>query len=318
MMELKRFFQIKNFLKITSVILFFSCASAKSRNPSEAVEVGPFIPIPELSSRLEKSNTKDASIQTLYIKLSEPIIDQPTTNLRVYYNQKEVEPFIWNDSNPKEYRAFLPVPYLYEKKYGVIEIRLTGNYKQQSTQSLKFSVSHQNYKSEKLRVNPAKVIPPEDAIDRIKREKDSITAIYKRVTPKRFWVGQFSNPIDSIVTSQFGNKRLFNGELKSYHSGLDLRAAVGKSVNASERGVVVLAKDLYYTGNSVIIDHGFGIFTLYAHLSEIEVKEDQYVEPGQVIGKAGATGRVSGPHLHWGATVLGVKVNPGELAKISH
>ena len=115
------------------------------------------------------------------------------------------------------------------------------------------------------------------------------------------------------ATSVFGTRRVFNGKPRDPHSGLDLRAASGTPVHSSGPGVVSLAQELYYSGNTVIVDHGGGLFTIYAHLSEIRVQEGDTAEAGDVLGLSGATGRVTGPHLHWGAKIGSVPFDPTAL-----
>jgi murein DD-endopeptidase MepM/ murein hydrolase activator NlpD len=115
--------------------------------------------------------------------------------------------------------------------------------------------------------------------------------------------GSFVRPVGGVPTSVFGTRRIFNGEPRSPHPGLDLRAASGTPVLSSGAGRVVLAQDLYYSGNTVIVDHGSGLFTIYAHLSATEVDEAQTVAAGDRLGLSGASGRVTGPHLHWGAKI---------------
>jgi murein DD-endopeptidase MepM/ murein hydrolase activator NlpD len=123
----------------------------------------------------------------------------------------------------------------------------------------------------------------------------------------------FVRPVPGEPTSRFGTRRLFNGEPRSPHPGIDLRAAAGATVAAAGGGRVVLADELYYSGNLVILDHGGGLFTLYAHLSRIDVREGQSVRRGERLGLAGATGRVTGPHLHWGAKVGDREFDPTAL-----
>jgi murein DD-endopeptidase MepM/ murein hydrolase activator NlpD len=124
------------------------------------------------------------------------------------------------------------------------------------------------------------------------------------------------SPIPGGVGSNFGKKRVFNGESRNPHNGADLRATTGTPIRSTNRGRVVLAKDLFFTGNTVIVDHGLGIYTLYAHLSRIQVEKDSIVDRGQVVGLAGATGRVTGPHLHWGARVQTARVDPFSLVNL--
>jgi len=111
----------------------------------------------------------------------------------------------------------------------------------------------------------------------------------------------------------FGARRIFNGEPRAPHAGSDLHAAPGTPVHATNRGRVVLAKNLFFTGNTVILDHGLGIDSLYAHLSRIDVKQGEIVRNGQVVGLSGATGRVTAPHLHWGMRVQNARVDPFSL-----
>src|SRR5207253_1114123 len=116
--------------------------------------------------------------------------------------------------------------------------------------------------------------------------------------------------------TNFGHRRIFNGQPRAPHAGADLRASTGTPIHATNRGRVVLAKNLFFTGNTVIIDHGLGIYTLYAHLSRIDVRVSQMVDEDEVLGLAGATGRVTGPHLHWGARIQGARVDPFSLLSI--
>src|SRR5512142_459333 len=135
-------------------------------------------------------------------------------------------------------------------------------------------------------------------VRRSARESREIDAIYRRVTTDVVPDQPFTVPIPGESGTNFGVRRVFNGEPRAPHSGADLKAATGTPVHATNRGRVVLAKNLFFTGNTVILDHGLGIYSLYAHLSRIEVRRGAIVSNGQVVGLAGATGRVTAPHLH--------------------
>jgi murein DD-endopeptidase MepM/ murein hydrolase activator NlpD len=117
-------------------------------------------------------------------------------------------------------------------------------------------------------------------------------------------------PLAARLTSPFGTRRLLNGKPKSPHGGVDFKAAIGVPVAAAAAGRVVLAEELYYSGRIVIIDHGLSIFSLYMHLSEIDCRVGDQVDAGQIIGKSGKSGRVTGPHLHWGVKIAGIFVDP--------
>lgn len=178
---------------------------------------------------------------------------------------------------------------------------------------LDFTIIDEPYPSEILSVDGAKVSPPPEVRKRIAEEKAEAEKIYATRTPLRYWKEPFVRPIDSIKTSEYGSKRTYNGTLKSYHGGVDFRAKTPLPILASNDGVVVLAKDRYYSGGTVIIDHGEGLYTCYFHFSQIDVKVGDKVSRGQNIGLSGATGRITGPHLHFGVMMYGVQSDPIDL-----
>jgi murein DD-endopeptidase MepM/ murein hydrolase activator NlpD len=159
-------------------------------------------------------------------------------------------------------------------------------------------------------------LSPEDQA-RADREAAETSAIYDTFTPQRYWSEPFEVPVHGAKDGRnFGHRRVFNGQPRAPHSGADLRAGTGTPIYAANRGRVVLAKSLFFSGNAVYIDHGYGLFTTYLHLSEIDVKVGDVVERGQQLGLAGATGRVTGPHLHWGVRLLDARVDPFSLVRI--
>lgn len=184
------------------------------------------------------------------------------------------------------------------------------------TQRTPFTVVAGDYRTDLLTVDPSKVSLNKKDLSRVKREKKEIARVWQAAHDERLWEGVFQLPIQSDVTSSFGNKRMFNDQLRSFHRGTDFRAPVGKPIMAANSGIVKLAKALFYSGEIVIIDHGTGIFSTYAHLSSIEVKPDQKIAKGQRIGLSGATGRVNGPHLHWGIKVNRTYVDPLQFVSV--
>ena len=120
-------------------------------------------------------------------------------------------------------------------------------------------------------------------------------------------------PVKGRITTEFGVRRVLNGKQRSPHSGVDIAAKVGTPVKASNGGKVLLAGSLYLSGNTVVVDHGWGMITLYAHLDRIAATKGQLVERGDTVGTVGMTGRATGPHLHFGAFIRGVKVDPLQL-----
>jgi len=173
------------------------------------------------------------------------------------------------------------------------------------------------FATERLQVGKEFVEPSPDQIQRANEERDKLRAIFDQVTPEKLWDGDFRVPLDGVTTGgNFGKRRVLNGQPGSPHSGVDFPALTGTPVHATQNGRVALAQELFFSGNTVVLDHGLGIYTLYGHLSEIEVKVGDELQSGQVLGKVGATGRVTGPHLHWGLTVERARVNPLQLVKL--
>jgi len=194
------------------------------------------------------------------------------------------------------------------------EIKLVNGLKS-GDETIVFKIVEGEYKKEKITVEGSKVTPPKDVLKRIEEEREEANKIYATANVGLKFDSKFILPMSSAVTSPFGTARVFNGTLKSYHGGTDFRAAVGSSVIAANDGVVVIAKDRYYAGGSVVIDHGEGIYTQYYHLSALNVKVGQGVKKGDIIALSGSSGRVSGPHLHFGVIVGGVQVNPINFVK---
>jgi murein DD-endopeptidase MepM/ murein hydrolase activator NlpD len=179
------------------------------------------------------------------------------------------------------------------------------------------TVRGQQYPTTELTVEERYVeLSPEDQA-RADREGAETNAIYDTLTLERYWTEPFHVPVQGATDGRnFGHRRVFNGQPRAPHSGADLRAKTGTPIYAANRGRVVLAKDLFYSGNAVFIDHGLGLYTTYLHLSGIDVAVGDMVERGQRLGTAGATGRVTGPHLHWGVRILDARVDPFSLVRL--
>jgi Peptidase family M23 len=170
------------------------------------------------------------------------------------------------------------------------------------------------FPTEHLKVAPNFVEPNPEQAAKAAEDQKKLRALYATVTPEKLWTGAFRIPLDGVKTGgNFGKRRVLNGKSNSPHSGVDLPSPTGTPVHAAQSGHVVLAEELYFAGNTVIIDHGFGVYTLYGHFSEIDAKVGDEVKVGDVIGKVGATGRVTGPHLHWGLEVDRARVNAMEI-----
>jgi hypothetical protein len=155
------------------------------------------------------------------------------------------------------------------------------------------------------------VNPPPAIAARIEHEQGEVATARERDDPREDFDTDFAWPLTGRISGVFGSQRIYNGTPKSPHSGLDVAAAQGVPVLAPAAGVISFARpDLYLTGGTILIDHGHGLSSSFLHLSKLEVKLGQRVEKGQVIGLVGATGRATGPHMHWGLNWFGVRLDP--------
>ena len=225
---------------------------------------------------------------------------------------------LWSENASENQRKGLLAVDL-EKAPGEYELKITGQTAggEKIICNAMITVRKGQFATEKLQVGKQFVEPSPEQIKRADEEREKLRDIFDRVTPERLWDGKFRIPLDGVTTgSNFGKRRILNGNPGSPHGGADLPGATGTPVHAAQRGRVALAEELFFAGNTVVVDHGLGIYTFYGHLSEIDVKVGDALEAGVVLGKVGATGRVTGPHLHWGLTVERARVNPLQLVKL--
>jgi murein DD-endopeptidase MepM/ murein hydrolase activator NlpD len=174
-------------------------------------------------------------------------------------------------------------------------------------------VERYRYETRRIQVDPKMANPPESEIARIKQDAQAMADAFAILTPERLWRGSFDTPVPGEANSAFGRLTITNGKPSGRQQGADFRAPTGTPVHAPNGGRVVLAQNLYVAGNTVIIDHGLGVFSLLAHLSRIDVQPGAAVARGDVVGQSGATGRVTGPHLHWAVRFGEMTVDPLSL-----
>lgn len=204
----------------------------------------------------------------------------------------------------------LSAPLAGEEKSLPLLIRSAQGYR---VYSVLLEVREKKFPVQSLKVDPRFVVPPDSEVPRIQREIAKNRAIYATISPERHWSLPLKRPLPGTISSEFGVRRVFNGEPRNRHRGVDFRGAEGTKIKSLAAGRVVLTENQYYSGNLVIIDHGQGVYSNYAHLSAFKVKEGDVVKAGQLIGLVGMTGRVTGPHLHLGFMVLGQAVSPEPL-----
>ena len=180
------------------------------------------------------------------------------------------------------------------------------------SQRVSIAVTPRDWPIEQINGVPPKTVnPPPEIAERIRREQALVTAARDRDDERADFAQAFVWPVRGRISGRFGNQRVYNGQPGSAHSGMDIAAASGTPVLAPAAGVVTFAApDLYLTGGTLLLDHGHGISSNFLHLSRLDVKVGDRIAQGQVVGAVGATGRATGPHLHWGMNWFDVRIDP--------
>jgi len=178
------------------------------------------------------------------------------------------------------------------------------------------AVKPKTFRTRRLTVDPDFVTPPPSAEARIEADAKLLARTWESSAAERLWSTPFSRPVTDPANSAFGTRSIFNGLPRNAHGGADFLSPAGTIVHAPNAGRILVARDLYYSGNTVVIDHGLGLFSMFAHLSAFDVHEGDRVENRVPIGRVGATGRVTGPHLHWAVRANGARVDPLSLLAV--
>lgn len=202
-------------------------------------------------------------------------------------------------------------------KFALKVVRRSG---QDQQTELPVKIKAKSFRTESFSVPPSFDQMTPETLAEIGREQEAFRRAFAAPVPERLWEAPFVRPVPHEASaSSFGSRRIINGTPRAPHSGTDLSAPAGAEVVAANHGRVVLVGNFFFAGGSVVLDHGGGLFTMYFHLSEIKVEEGAMIKKGDIVGLSGATGRVTGPHLHWGARLANARIEPFELlTKISN
>ncbi len=238
---------------------------------------------------------KEETIRPGEVRLLE--FDIPNDDVRFYCGEKELK--IEKQNNKA--RAVVIESYFSDLKPFTCYLKEEN----QNLYEIFFKVVDKEYKAEQLRVDPKRIRLNRKDQQRANAEQLVLNKIYASSLDSFLFKTPFQSPLNSHITSVYGTKRVYNKRKKGQHLGTDFRAAIGDKVPATNAGKVVFSGDLFYTGGTVIIDHGLDIFSVYGHLSKPLVEAGQMVKRGDIIGLSGNSGRTSGPHLHWGVKVQG-------------
>ena len=218
---------------------------------------------------------------------------------------------IYFNPSAKSFKAIVGIDLLSEPGKYNLEISTNGQMVRRPVK-----VTKKTYRTQRLKMPKDMVeLSPENEA-RAEREGQKMAAIWPNQT-ERLWTGNFINPREGEIGTEFGVKRLMNNIPKNPHTGVDVVAEEGEEVHAPNNASVALVDEQFFSGNSIILDHGQGIYSMFFHLSKVLVQPGQRVKKGDVIGLVGATGRASGAHLHWGVRVQGARVDPLELIKLT-
>lgn len=197
-----------------------------------------------------------------------------------------------------------------------VDVHLKFHDGTRESQGVELEVRHRERAVQRLTL-PAETVTPQapDVLERIARERQMLSDIFSRSTEPLLW-RHFVRPVNDPAGSPFGVRRILNDQPRAPHSGVDFRSPRGTPVRAAARGRAVLVADLFFTGKTVVLDHGGGLYSLYAHLESFSCAQGDLLEAGIVLGRVGSTGRSTGPHLHWGVRLQNQRIDPLVLLEL--
>jgi murein DD-endopeptidase MepM/ murein hydrolase activator NlpD len=217
---------------------------------------------------------------------------------------------------PDRWQGLAPIDLGVQAGRQTLVVRATTADGRELRSTYAITIDKRTFPARRISVAPKFADPPADSLPRIEEERRAVEAVFAAAPKPRFWTEPFIVPVPGSATSSFGRRTILNGQPRGQHTGTDFQAAEGTTVVAPNRGRIALAGDHYFPGKTIIIDHGLGVYSYLAHLSAFSVAEGDTVERGQKIALSGATGRVTGPHLHWTMRFGSARVDPMSLVAV--
>lgn len=252
---------------------------------------------------------KSRAVQPGELVVLTVIVPVRVDQLRVRAFGRDIAAFTTSSPGDRTWQALVGIDL--EVKPGAYPVAIDADAGQHATYEL--IVKPKRFPTRRLTVDESFVNPPPSEQERIERDAKLLNDVWQAPAAERLWTEPFVRPVEEPANSRFGTRSIFNGVPRNPHGGADFLSPSGTPVHAPNAGRIVVARNLYFSGNTVIIDHGLGLFSMLAHLSAMDVREGDRVSAGQIVGRVGATGRVTGPHLHWAVRASGARVDPVSL-----
>jgi hypothetical protein len=258
---------------------------------------------PSIELSVQSRTPRPGELVVLSIALSEP-----ADHIRVHAFKRDVPAF---PAGERVWRALVGIDL--DVRPGTYPITVAAG---PATHTYDLVVEPRAFRTRRLTVNEAFVTPPASEQARIAEEAALLADVWQSPAGERLWTGEFVRPVPGAANSAFGTRSVFNGKPRNAHGGADFLSPGGTPIQAPNAGRIAVARALYFSGNTVVIDHGLGLFSMLAHLSNIDVHEGDLVTAGEIVGQVGATGRVTGPHLHWAVRANGARIDPLSLLEL--
>jgi len=267
----------------------------------------------QINIHISHTNIKHGTTFAVVLQSDKNLSQAPN----VIYKNRTFQMFTINGSI-KKYRVFIPIDYYSKQQKENVQVRYKVN-GSLIKKNFPINIIAGDYKQNEI-IKVAKGKVTLSSKNKTRSEKEYATVykhVYSKITPYDLTLNSnFKYPIKSKITSNYGNARIYNGKTKSYHTGTDYRAKIGTNIYASNNGIVALTMHRFYLGNVVYIDHGRGGFSYYSHMNAFSVKNGEKVKKGQLIGKSGKTGRITGPHLHYAFRLYNTTVDPLQYGQV--